>query len=351
MLVNFPKANSTITPRALKSKKTEMRKSMDQVILATCDNSLYRRDLEAHGFSLGEYTPGLTPPPLKSTGPGPYIIAEIKGQNITALQDMKSAFPASEILCLVPSFEEKMRGPLIELGLSDLLKRWDPPGLASLVGAMAGRRGLPLRGRIAVLEESVSFLGILSSISSRFGFATENTPSINGLIDYLENNSVELVLVNIGCRGFDIAEFIKKAYANSAIKKYPLVAYKDLAEGLYVHEITSGLNRLTKSILSREELLNLLVTLLFRAETGPLINEINALHECEGLTGENGSTLRRLFYDAGTSLCECPEIFSENRYARYLDVNRKLEYALTITDPLRWLIGPSKKGPTCAGGA
>jgi len=326
---------------------------MDQVILATRDNSLYRRVLEVHGLPLIEHaTPcERSPEGPKSAGPGSYIIAEMAGSDIAPARDLRSACPGSDILCLAPVFEESMRGPLVDLGISDLLTRWDPAGLARLVGAMAVRRNLPLRGRIAVLEESASFRDILASIACRFGLTTEYASSIDELLEYLESNAVELILVNIGCRGFDMAEFVKKSYANSAIKKYPLIVYKDLAEGLYVHEITSGLNRLTKSILSREELLNMLVTLLFRVETDPLVREINALCGKEGRTGNNGSALRRLFYEAGTDLCDCEALFSEKRYTRYREVIGKLESAITITDPLRWLISPAKKRPTCAGGA
>ena len=255
-----------------------------------------------------------------------------------------------KIVCLAAAPGDMERRELLELGISDLLDPGDPEPAARYIAAITAIGKAAPGGKILSNEPQGPFAKVLGSIAERFGFALDLVGGADGLLAALADGPVELILVNIGARGFDITEFMKKAYSSPHIKKYPLLAYKDMAEGLFVHEITSGLSRLTKSILSRDELLNLLITLFYKNETGPLVAGARALLDADNPGGAGMSSLRRLFYATGPELCDMTAIFTGERFARSLEAGAALHRAIQKTAGFLWLISPPRTGPTCGGG-
>jgi hypothetical protein len=329
---------------------------MTAIFLATGDNDRYRKALETSGLRAAalpaaaeEYASFIE---ANSTG-AVLLLLELTGENRGFLET-PSAFlarPDLKIVCLSAAPGETERRKLLELGISDLLVAGDPEPAARYIAAITAIGNAAPGGKILSNEPRGPFAKVLGSIAERFGFSLCLTGGVDGLLGALAHGPVELILVNIGARGFDITEFMKKSYSNPDIKKYPLLAYKEMAEGLFVHEITSGLSRLTKSILSRDELLNLLITLFYKYETGPLVSGARALLGADSPAGVDTSSLRRLFYSTGPELCDMTAILTGERFARSLKTGAALHLAIQKTAGFLWLISPPRTGPTCGGGA
>ncbi|MBP7582927.1 MAG: hypothetical protein KBA61_02755, partial [Spirochaetes bacterium] len=281
------------------------------------------------------------------------LMIELIPERLASLGEWIIRGPASRpaILCLGNPSGDAERRELLDLGISDLLPTGDHSLAMKYAGAMIESGRECSRGRVLVLEEEGPFTRVLESITGRYGYSLDVVGSIDALFASVAEKPAELVLVNIGARGFDMAEFVKKAYSGAEIKKYPLIAYKDMKEGLFVHEVTTGLNRLTKTILSRDELLNLLITLFYRNETGPLLGEARALLDADSPVGADTSTLRRLFYAAGPELCTMTKIFDGGRFSLSLDTCAALYGAVLKTAGFTWMITPPRDCPTCGGGA
>ena len=329
---------------------------MTAIYLATGDNARYMNALEASGLRatalpapVEDYAPFIE---AGAAGPA-LLLLELSRENRRFLETPSPllARPDFRIICLAPAPGEAERRGLLELGISDLLEPGDPGTAARYLAAISSCGNAAPRGKVLANEPPGPFARVLGSIAGRFGFSLDCADGPDGLLGALTHGPVELILVNIGARGFDITEFMKKAYANPDIKKYPLLAYKDMAEGLFVHEITSGLSRLTKSILSRDELLNLLITLFYKYETGPLVSGARALLGADSPAGVDTSSLRRLFYSTGPELCDMTSILSGERFARSLEAGAELHHAIQKTAGFLWLISPPRTGPTCGGGA
>lgn len=328
---------------------------MTDIFLATGDNARYMKALEAAGFRatalparVDEYVPFVE----ARKGSATLLLLELTRENRVFLETPSPLLASSgmKIVCLAAVPGNAERRELLELGISDLLDSGDPDQIARYIAAITAFNTSEPVGKILANEPAGPFAKVLGSIAERFGFSLSLAGGADGLLASLAESPVELILVNIGARGFDITEFMKKAYSNPHIKKYPLLAYKDMAEGLFVHEITSGLSRLTKSILSRDELLNLLITLFYKNETGPLVAGARALLDADNPGGIDASSLRRLFYAKGPELCDMTSIFSGDRFARSLETGAALHRAIQKTAGFLWLISPPRTGPTCGGG-
>ncbi len=327
---------------------------MTTIYLATGDNGRYADAARSAGFSSEDAQLGTGGPARMDACSGKCLLMmELSTEHCAFLREWISRGPAfrPEILCIGNPPGDAERRELLDLGISDLLPAGNPALAMKYAGAIIGNGEPGGRGRVLLHDKEALFTRVLKSIAGRYGYALDIAGNIDALFASAVEKPAELVLVNIGARGFDMAEFVKKAYSSAEIKKYPLVAYKDMTEGLFVHEVTTGLNRLTKTILSRDELLNLLVTLFYRNETGPLLGEARALLDADSPAGTDTSTLRRLFYAAGPELCTMTKIFDAGRFSLSLDTCAALHGAVLKTAGFTWMITPPRDCPTCGGGA
>ncbi len=319
---------------------------MKKIHLHTRDNSRFRCHLEEAGLSVfeKELPPSSFPEDALS-------IIEVDHTTIPLLKitlGEKDSLPP--ILCLAEEMNDPLRCELISLGISDFLAAPGGALLARYASMLCRPEEQNNQGLFLALENDGSYARLLQTISARFGYSTRFVETIDALLAEISHQPVELTLINLGARGFDITEFIKKTYSSASIKKYPLLAFKDMNDGLFVHEITSGLNRLTRQVLSREELLTFLINLLFRAVSQGMAMETKALLTDENLSGVACPSLRQVFFSAGAELCEKTDLFLNPRFSRARSVIASLDSLLLKTEGFRWMIPPKKKRVTCGGG-
>ena len=74
------------------------------------------------------------------------------------------------------------------------------------------------------------------------------------MIDDLKKKDIQFILINSGMDNLDFPSLVKKSLSRVEMRKHPVIAYKDMTKGIFVHEVATGLNRLTKVILNIQEL-------------------------------------------------------------------------------------------------
>lgn len=326
---------------------------MNKIILATGNNTSFK---ELLGFAnviietIPDFPGSIYGSAFSASSSGALLIFEVNNRNIDGIISFFHAhrLESFKLFCIYPEFDGFNRQSLIDIGICDLTSRTDPEFVAECLRAVYFSTTASVRGTVHIMSDTNSFLGIVETIVRRFFYTVKIVGSIGALMELSEKETPELFLVDMDTRGFDNIEFVKRASACSSIKKAPLVLYKDMRNGLFVHDVAPGLKRLTKVILSREELLNLLITLFFLTEIGTPARIFNTLIQNSDLSV--GKSFREIFYAGGPDLCYRSSFFSPSQFGTLEETSEKIAHLLKRTEPLRWLITPLDNSPTCAMG-
>jgi hypothetical protein len=255
---------------------------------------------------------------------------------------------APHAYCIGTPIDDACRITLIETGICNLFESANPKRIAQCIRAIHWNENIYTRGTVHALCDATPFSGIVATVISRYCYDLNIVSSIGELISLSERETPALFVVDMDASGFNSQEFAKKATNASSIKKAPLILYKDLRNGLFVHDFFPGIHRLTRVILSREELLNLLITLFFFAEIAGPSRILNTFGFSPDVAAEK--TLREIFYDGGPDLCYRGTMFSLEHFETLKSTSDALLDLIARIEPLRWLISPLEKKPTCAGG-
>ncbi len=241
-----------------------------------------------------------------------------------------------------------IRERCLALGIADILTGDALAGIAEYYAACNPRS--PAKGGILIVDDDPARVRILTSIITRFGYAVKAVDSMDAMFEQAALPGFHLNLMNIGTRKFSVEAFVKRAYSSAQIKKIPIIAYKCLKDGLFVHEITAGLNRYTKVILSPDELYGLLVNLLFRSEIAPAMKSLNKAVKTEELMPLASLSPGQIYFTLGTGLCSDPYILTGDTIGTIRTMAEKLRESFIRIEGIRWLVRDAKPGPTCGGG-
>lgn len=250
--------------------------------------------------------------------------------------------------CMYPEFDGSLRLQLIESGLCNIIITSDSQLASRCLRTIDDSIKQPFRGTVHIMSNASPFLRLLGRVVRRFHYDVKNAYSTDELIELSETQTPDLFLVDMDTCGFDSIEFAKKTSAGISIKKAPLILYKDMRNGLFVHDFNPTLQRLAKVILSREELLNFLLTLLFLSEISSPANAVTSFLQKTDIAG--GKRFREIFYASGPDLCYVGNFFSGESFATLAKAGERINDLIERIEPLRWMISPLKKNPTCAGG-
>jgi len=131
-------------------------------------------------------------------------------------------------------------------------------------------------GTFVILNDDDAVKNVLMNIINRFKYRALFVGTVDDLFKAMADYGVRFMLINLGTKNIDLNGLVRKFYASQAAHNIPVLAYKDMREGLFVHELVGGLNRLTRYILSLDELYSLLVDMLFRREIIPLVSSLKS---------------------------------------------------------------------------
>jgi hypothetical protein len=317
--------------------------AMKRIFLSTSNNSTLESLLVERGF-----TPTVINYPLisddinlienqGSKNDSRYLIAEFTEEihesfqkNIHALKS--DVYPL--FLCKNPT--EKTKKFLIDSGIPDLFTSPDPDRIASFIENINSTPRSKTKN-IAVVNDTPAVKNFLTRLLCRFDIEPLFLPGIDSLFEVLDDIRLQMIFINLGTENLDLGKLIRSSYIDRQIKKVPVITFKDMNMGLFVHELRSGLNRLTKVILSAEELYSFLLDILYRKRVIPVVKALNGLVDFEENINYNCSTLMQIYNISGKDIFEMENILSEKRISGIYNKLDELKRIVIVSESLKWL--------------
>ncbi len=321
------------------------------VVLATGNNIRYRALLGALTCAIHDAPPPPSDRSLPDTR-GAAAIIELDESGVPQCPDTARLLADRDchVIAVGEAIEDDARACLLKLGIADVLPSSRLQVLPRYLSCCAPVPASPRTGSLLALQEAGTTVTLLSRVSARFGYAVDAVDSMDGLFEQARDRTPSIILVNLDCNGFEVERFVRRAHSDTHIRKAPLIAYKNNGAGIFVHELTSGLNRHTKAILDTREMLSLLVHLLFRAHASPRLRESAALARYDDLTVFSQSGIARIYGELGPDVCATEYLFNDTILGRVDDAIESVKSAFLKVAGLSWLVNERKQGPTCGAG-
>ncbi len=283
-----------------------------------------------------------------SVASGDIILVEgVSSENINTImgQWSKRTKPGRIIYC-VDKVDAEDKKNLISQGMSEILIQKPVEEIVNYI-RMTSEKPKGSYGNIVLLDSDSIQNTIITQIVSVFHFNIIRAATIDELIHLVHRENVEMALMNIGSRNVNIQEFIRKTYSDTVFKGIPFIPYKANLDDVFIHEILSGLHRLSKVVLSAEELYSFLVSTLFRKVFLTPLYRLKTVTSATGTPQFARESLRQLYHSIGYDLFTMDHICGEEHCKQYRGYVRELEYAMNVIDGFQWLLLEKREGPTC----
>jgi len=148
-----------------------------------------------------------------------------------------------------------------------------------------------------------------------------------------------------------IPELIKKSFLKNEMKRSPVIIYKDMKKGMFVHEFMSGLNRISKVILSHDELYSFLLDILFRKQTAVKIGKLNEYADYSSNPVYGKGNLSQIYFQNEKEVFSFDNIFDEKGFHDAIRQISSLKKMMLMSEGLRWLrLDASGKRSICEAG-
>ncbi|HPS58653.1 MAG TPA: hypothetical protein PK514_11165 [Spirochaetota bacterium] len=327
---------------------------MIRINLAAVQNEKIRCCLESPEYATREFKADSTAELLKACTdtPGSCTLFQVEtgssGITNCSMETLKELAAATRLVCCAEKLTDQARSMLISAGVCDCLCNSDAHTAASYLAALSGDAA-ENSGTFAILDGNRSHVRIISGIVSRFGYSIRQVESIDEFYSYISTNVPAMTLINLGT-DVDFNRFIRESHSSS-IKKSPVIAYKDLSEGLFVHEVLNGLGKITKLILSPEELYRMLIDMLMKKSIISGTSQLNNSVEYEKNKHYRGMTLQQVYYDIHPDPCGQESLISHNRTEIIMQELEGIRRSLVLGEGIKWLARTGSGKPTCGAGA
>ncbi len=313
---------------------------MKRIDLITSKNFLYRSALTGMGYTITEYSFPVSPAvlgDLQRGEPAEYTIAEADAAGIQAHAELYRIIGLRErVVCCAKCLSPENRNFLLTCGIADVIEVDDDEKLVSALKSFGS--GSELRtGTFIILEHGTATRRVLKSIIGRFGYRVIFVNSVEELFEQSLDGGVQFVLINIGSAGLDLNGLVRKSYSRELAKSVPVIAYKDMREGLFVPELVGGLNRLTKYILSMEELYGLLVEVLYRKEIIPLVASLRKHADYDTNACYDTESLGRAFFACEKTIFSQASLLTDEIFGAMTEIERRIHAATMKVESLKWL--------------
>jgi CheY-like chemotaxis protein len=285
-------------------------------------------DILTHGAPSGATAPSL------SAGLALYALS---GETLALIGDSVRRNPQTLHVCLCGNEAREHRDFLFSHGIADLLDFPDPQDIAACIRAIAAPAERQPRGRILACDNREASTRMLSTLISRFGYLPVITASSGEFFDRMAEGDIDLLLLNLSNGSFDLGDFIRRCHASGEIRKSPLIAYRNMRDGIFVNEIISGLNRYCSYILSPEELCSFLLDILSRKEMSSLISELNGKSLFERFEYCADASLGQIYLAEKKDILSLPGLTGEETISGIRDTAREIEKLMMKISGLRWM--------------
>ncbi len=275
-----------------------------------------------------------------------YVVAEVNDLNIKDISGILGKLSQSrKVICIAESVSETLKEILLDRGIIDLIGTRYAARIPDYIDSIEDRDPAKL-GRILILEDHKATEKILNEIINRFDYEAIFIDSIEYLSESINKNNIQMILLNLGMEDLNLVKLISMYNSHRRMRDLPVISYKDMDKGIFVHEIISGLNRLTKVILSKEELFSFLVDILFRKKVIPAVEKINSSMKYNETSFFREETLSKLYYNRSEFLFSMTNILSDENIEIILKALKDMEKDFIKIDGLRWLIIDKSRDPS-----
>jgi len=257
----------------------------------------------------------------------------------------------SRIVCFCETISQDIKRFLLKNGLADCIEGFDPARISEYLKALTSLDNVNA-GRFLILEDRSTHKKILTSIINRFGYTIKFISTIDELFEDIKIPGNIMLLINMGTEKLDMNAVVRKSYNDPDIKKIPVIAYKSAEQGLFVHEIINGLNRLTKVIMSPEEIFCMLTDMLFKKEIMSFTNYYTGLLKYAKFFSYAEKSPQQIYYEIQSDPCGQDSLFDRDRMISMIQSTEKMRRSLIKIDGIIWLANLMTSGnqPTCGGG-
>ncbi|MBN2161250.1 MAG: hypothetical protein JW807_17815 [Spirochaetes bacterium] len=313
---------------------------MKKILLVTSRNNLYRDPLTKGGYHLTEYNLPLSSEAFREIELIPSFSAAITETSPeTAERDgglLTMLRKKGKVLCFIERMSDDLPAFLQACGISDVLTEYDASRFLHFMKVFAGEQAGGA-GSFIILDNAGPAATIIANIITRFNYRAEFVAGVDELVAAAQGPGARFILVNLAARDLDLNGMVRKCSASKAVRELPVLAYKDLREGLFVHELVGGLNRLTRYILDPDELYSILVDILFRKELIPVVASLKRLSQLDANAIYDEESLSRAFFSVEKNIFNQPNILDEETISSLKRAARALHTALLKAESLRWL--------------
>ncbi len=315
-----------------------------EIVLITNSNSVFGPALEREGFRFIAYTW-----PVNESS-----LSEInrKHENRIAIFEMDcdtcdEAGPLLEAIsgysrkiCVSLNAGDQLKNLLLTSGIPDLLYSPTPARLVQYLKIIEYQKG-DSSGSMLLLGGENSHIALLSSILSRFNYSLIQTAAIPDIAKHSETGCIHFIAINLGSPTLDLGGLIREFMSNSVVRRIPILVYRDMSRGIFIHELLSGLNRISPYILTPEELYAFIVELLFRKEISPLIMSLHSQF-CQHSVNFNAGTISKIYNTHRDELFAMKSIFEGDTISSTEEHADTIKGLLIKTEGLRWMIPGSE---------
>jgi len=315
---------------------------MKRVLLITSKNHLYREALVKGGYAVVEYTLPVSAGTIREIEDIPSCVASITEVMDGSVENRRDLYRVlkgrGQVICCAGSavLSGDMKSFLLDHGISDILSGPSQSRVVPYLGIIGGEPD-GAAGSFVVLDDDGADRDVIGAIAGRFGYGVVFVRTVDDLLGEAVKPGVRFILVNLGARTLDLNGMVRTYYSQSAVRKIPVLAYKDMREGLFVHELVSGLNRLTRYILSREELFSLLVDLLYRKEVIPLVASLRNLTDFDANLCYDTETLSQAFFQCEKNIFGQKDLQGDETLAMMMKAAQGLNRVILKAEGLKWL--------------
>ncbi len=283
-----------------------------------------------------------------------YTICELipgeSGQCNFSSEELQAISAGSRVVCLADRMTPCIADTLKSAGISDCLCSWTPHAAADYIQLLDNEEQ-PVKGVFALLDSDNVCTSLIHGIIRRFGYSLNVSSKIEDFYNSISTCQPVISLLNLGAP-VDFNRFIRESHSSS-LKKSPVIAYKDMSGGIFIHEVLNGLSKITKLILTPDELYSLLADMLIKREITAAISRFNKTAEFEKYRGCGEMALSQMYYSMQPDPCRQAPLLTHEKNAsmcRDLDVIKKY---LLLAEGIRWLKDEqaAPAGPICGAGA
>ena len=313
---------------------------MKRVLLITSKNSLYRDELIKGGYTVTEYDIPLSQEKLSEIEHLPLCSFSVVEAISDSIDTNKELYPLlrkkGNVICLSEGITIDQKRCLLDCGISDLMLKYHEghflPILKIIDEISKGDAGTFL-----ILNDDDAVKKVVMNIIKRFNYRAMFVGTVDDLFKAVTDYGVRFMLINLGTKNIDLNGLVRKFYASQAAHNIPVLAYKDMREGLFVHELVGGLNRLTRYILSLDELYSLLVDMLFRREIIPLISSLKRLSDFDANACYDAETISQVFFSCEKNIFNQKNLLDDDTLSSIKNTVQDLNKVLLKTETLKWL--------------